>query len=159
MQKLSGFELATRLSFFLWCKIPDDDLLALARSGRLESPAVLSRQVERMLAHPRSDTLVDDFAMQWLKLHELEQAQPDPKIYPEFDAGLRVAFEEETRLFLRSVLREDVSIMDLIGADYTFRNGRLAKHYGISDVSGPGFRRVSLRHTASAAVFLGRVAS
>jgi len=156
VQKLSGFELATRLSFFLWRTIPDDDLLALARIGRLESPAVLSRQVERMLADPRSDTLVDDFAMQWLKLHELEQAQPDPKIYPEFDAGLRGAFEEETRLFLRSVLREDVSIMDLIGADYTFLNGRLAKHYGISNVSGPGFRRVSLTQHGERGGILGQ---
>lgn len=156
VQKLSGFELATRLSFFLWRTIPDDELLALAGSRRLDSPAVLSAQVERMLADPRGDTLVDDFATQWLKLHELEQAQPDPKIYPEFDAGLRGAFEEETRLFLRSVIREDGSIMDLIRAEYTFLNGRLAKHYGIPNVSGPGFRRVSLAQHGERGGILGQ---
>jgi len=141
---VSDFELASRLSFFLWSSIPDDQLLDVAGGGELRDPAVLDRQVLRMLADPRAGTLVDNFAAQWLGLRGLAEIQPDPKIYPEFDSALAAAFEQETSLFLRSVIRENRSVLDLLGADYAYLNERLARNYGISGVVGPGFRRVSL---------------
>lgn len=141
---LTPFELASRLSFFLWSSIPDDELLNVAASGKLVAPAVLKQQVMRMLADSRAQSMVDNFAAQWFGLRSLADAQPDETEYPEFDEGLRQAFHTESRLFIQSVIRENRSALDLIGADYTFLNERLAKLYGIPGVMGPGFRRVSL---------------
>ncbi len=141
---VSDFELASRMSFFLWNSIPDDALLDAASAGELQSPEGLEAEVRRMLADPRADTLVDNFAEQWLALRRLDELKPDAKLYPEFDPALRAAFEQETRLFLRSVVRENRSVLDLLDADYTYLNERLARHYGIPGVIGPGFRRVSL---------------
>ena len=140
---LADLELASRLSFFLWSSIPDDELLAVAEDGRLHEPAVLERQVRRMLADPRSTALVDNFASQWLQLDRLGGVQPDFEVFFEFDENLRADMEQETKLFLRSQLREDRSLMDLLTADYTFVNARLARHYGISGVYGERFRRVT----------------
>jgi hypothetical protein len=143
-QKVSDWELASRLSFFLWSSIPDDELLDAARSGNLRQTQVFERQVRRMLADRRAAAMVDNFATQWLGLRSLGELKPDAKVYPEFDSSLAADFEEETRLFIRSVIRENRSILDLIGADYTYLNERLAQNYGIPDVIGPGFRRVSV---------------
>jgi hypothetical protein len=137
-------ELASRLSFFLWSSIPDDELLSLAEQGRLEDPAVLEQQVRRMLSDPRSKSLTDNFAGQWLSLRNLAQFSPDPDEFPDFDEELRVAFREETRLFFESIISEDRSILDLLQADYTFLNARLARHYGVQGISGSHFRRVAL---------------
>ncbi len=136
--------LASRLSFFLWSSIPDDALLALAVEGRLSDPEVLSGQVERMLADARSNALVENFAGQWLFLRNLQSVSPDSKLFPNFDDNLRQAFRTETELFFESVIREDRSILDLLTAEYTFVNERLARHYGIDDVYGSHFRRVTL---------------
>ncbi|ODT89647.1 MAG: hypothetical protein ABS78_02170 [Phenylobacterium sp. SCN 70-31] len=142
--RISDFELASRLSFFLWSTIPDDRLLDLASRGRLKQPAVLQAEVRRMLADPKADALVNNFAAQWLALGELANIQPDAKAYPEFDPGLREAFAEETRLFLRSVIRENRSVLDVINGEYTYINERLAGIYGLPGVKGSGFRRVQL---------------
>ncbi len=139
---VSDVELASRLSFFLWSSIPDDELLALAGRGRLRNAAVLEQQVRRMLADPRSRALVDNFAGQWLQLRNLRSAFPDSREYPDFDAQLRLAFQRETELFVESIMREDRSILELLTADYTFVNARLARHYGIPNVQGDHFRRV-----------------
>jgi len=144
---LSDLELASRLSFFLWSSIPDDTLLDLAAAGRLSSPDVLQRQVKRMLADSRSSALVKNLTGQWLYLRNLETVLPDEELFPDFDDNLRQAFQTETELFFDSILREDRSALDLIGADYTFLNERLARHYGISNVTGSHFRRVSLAGT------------
>ena len=136
--------LASRLSFFLWSSIPDDALLALAVEGRLSDPEVLSGQVERMLADARSNALVENFAGQWLFLRNLQSVSPDSKLFPNFDDNLRQAFRTETELFFESVIREDRSILDLLTAEYTFVNERLARHYEIDDVYGSHFRRVTL---------------
>ena len=136
--------LASRLSFFLWSSIPDDALLALAVEGRLSDPEVLSVQVERMLADARSNALVENFAGQWLFLRNLQSVSPDSKLFPNFDDNLRQAFRTETELFFESVIREDRSILDLLTAEYTFVNERLARHYEIDDVYGSHFRRVTL---------------
>ncbi len=141
---LGDLELASRLSFFLWSSIPDDELLAVAEEGRLHEPAVLEHQVRRMLADDRSTALVDDFASQWLRLDRLGGVQPDFEVFFEFDENLRADMEQETKLFLRSQLREDRSLMELLTADYTFVNARLARHYGIEGVYGERFRRVAL---------------
>jgi hypothetical protein len=141
---VSPFELASRLSFFLWNSIPDDALLDAASKGTLRDKAVLEREVRRMLADPRATTLASNFAEQWLGLRGLSSVVPDGQIFPEFDASIRMAFETETRLFLRSLIRENRSVLDLIRADYTYLNERLAKLYGIDGVMGPSFRRVSL---------------
>ena len=141
---VSDVELASRLSFFLWSSIPDNELLDLASAGRLRTPAVLDRQVRRMLADPRSSALVANFAGQWLQLRNLRGAFPDSREYPNFDAQLRTAFQRETELFVESILREDRSVIDLLTADYTFVNGRLARHYGIPNIQGNEFRRVSV---------------
>lgn len=140
--RISDVELASRLSFFLWSSIPDDELLDLAVRGRLSQPAVLEAQVRRMLADRRSATLVTNFAAQWLYLRNLDSASPDPRLFPDFDDNLRQAFRRETELFVESVMREDRSVVDLLGAKYTFLNERLAKHYGIEKVYGSRFRRV-----------------
>ena len=140
---ISDLELASRLSFFLWSSIPDDELLDAAAAGRLREPAVLERQVRRMLADARAQALVDGFAMQWLGLRRLQSVVPAPDLFPEFDDNLREAFEQETRLFVRNQLREDRSVLDLLRADYTYVNERLARHYGIPNVYGSRFRKVT----------------
>jgi Protein of unknown function (DUF1592)/Protein of unknown function (DUF1588)/Protein of unknown function (DUF1585)/Protein of unknown function (DUF1587)/Protein of unknown function (DUF1595)/Planctomycete cytochrome C len=136
--------LASRLSFFLWSSIPDDELLDAAARGRLKDPDALERQVRRMLADPRSDALVDNFFAQWLSLRSMKGFQPNPNLFPEFDENLREAFETETNLFLTHQLRQDASVLDLLGADYTFLNERLAQHYGIPNIIGSRFRKVTL---------------
>lgn len=140
---VSGIELATRLSLFLWSSIPDDELLEAAAGGKLANAKAMEQQVRRMLADARSQSLVNNFAEQWLYLRNLESARPDMRAFPDFDDNLRQAFRQETELFFESVLREDRSILDLIRANYTFLNERLAKHYGIPNVYGSRFRRVT----------------
>ena len=142
--RISDLELASRLSFFLWSSIPDDELLKTAEAGRLSEPGMLERQVRRMLADSRSGSLVNHFAGQWLYLRNLDSATPDLRLFPDFDDNLRQAFRQETELFFESVLREDRSVRDLLKADYTYLNERLAKHYGIPNVYGSRFRRVAL---------------
>ncbi len=141
--RISDVELASRLSFFLWSTIPDDELLGLAERGGLKDPAVVERQVRRMLDDPRADALVSNFAGQWLHLRNVETVTPDPVILP-FDESLRQSFLTETALFVSSIFREDRSLLDLLSADYTFVNQRLAEHYGIPRVYGSQFRRVML---------------
>jgi hypothetical protein len=141
--RVSDLELASRLSFFLWSSIPDQELLDLAERGRLKNPTVLHQQVRRMLADPRSDSLVANFAGQWLHLRNVEATKPDPFIFP-FDEFLRQAFLKETELFVASIFREDRSLLDLLTADYTFVNERLAEHYGIPKIYGSQFRRVAI---------------
>jgi mono/diheme cytochrome c family protein len=141
--RISDLELASRLSFFLWSSIPDDELLDVAARGKLKDPAVLEQQVRRMIADSRSKALVDNFAGQWLYLRNMPGVQPDLEAFPEFDENLRAAFEQETELFLESNLREDRSIINLLNADYTFVNERLARFYGIPNVYGSQFRRVT----------------
>jgi hypothetical protein len=142
--RISDLELASRLSFFLWSSVPDDELLDLAAAGTLHTPVVLERQVRRMLADTRSRALVDNFAAQWLHLRNLDAITPDMRLFPDFDDNLRQAFRQETSLFFDSVLREDRSVLDLLRARYTFVNERLAKHYGIPHVYGSRFRRIDL---------------
>jgi mono/diheme cytochrome c family protein len=139
--RISDLELASRLSFFLWSSIPDDELLRVAASGRLDDPAVLEQQTRRMLADPRSSAMIDNLAGQWLMLRQLDDVAPGTR---EFDGGLRYAFHRETELLFETIAREDRSILDLIDADYTFVDERLARHYGIPNVRGSRFRRVSL---------------
>jgi hypothetical protein len=142
--RLSDTALASRLSFFLWSSMPDDALLDLAERGTLSEPAVLEQQVRRMLADPRSETLVTNFAEQWLYLRNLRAANPDVRLFPDFDDNMRQAFRRETELFFESVKNEDRSVVDLLRANYTFVNERLARHYGIPHVYGSHFRRVEL---------------
>jgi hypothetical protein len=142
--RISDLELASRLSFFLWSSIPDDELLNLATAGKLKDPAVLEQQTRRMLADDRSHVLVSNFAEQWLHLRNLDAATPDMRIFPDFDDNLRQAFRKETQLFVASILNEDRSVLDLLRAKYTFVNERLAKHYGIPNVYGSRFRRIAL---------------
>ncbi len=142
--RISELELASRLSFFLWSSLPDDELREAALRGDLATRNGLDRQVRRMLLDPRSQSLVDNFASQWLHLRNLASVRPDMRRFPDFDDNLRQAFRTETELLLRSVVQEDRSILDLLKADYTFVNERLAKHYGISNVYGSRFRRVDL---------------
>ncbi|MGE3509967.1 MAG: DUF1592 domain-containing protein, partial [Vicinamibacterales bacterium] len=142
--RISDLELASRLSFFLWSSIPDEPLLALAERGTLHEPAVLEREVARMLRDPRADALVSNFGGQWLYLRNMRSILPDPEGFPDFDDNLREAFYRETELFLQSQIRDDRSVLDLITADYTFVNERLARHYGIPNVYGSSFRRVPL---------------
>ena len=141
--RVSDIELASRLSFFLWSSIPDDTLLDLAERGQLSTPAVLSREVRRMLDDPRADAFITNFAGQWLFLRNLDAAVPVQSIFPDFDDGLRQSFRRETELFFDSIVREDRSAFDLLRANYTFLNERLAKHYGIPNVKGSYFRRVT----------------
>jgi cytochrome c5 len=142
--RISDLALASRLAFFLWSSIPDDELIGLAAQGRLKDPAVLERQVRRMLEDPRSDALIAHFTGQWLSVRSLKTSEPVVNLFPDFDDNLRNAFQRETELFFASIVREDRSVLDLLTADYTFVNERLAKHYGISNVYGPQFRRVML---------------
>jgi hypothetical protein len=141
--RINDIDLASRLSFFLWSSIPDDELLDVAERGTLDSPAVLEQQVRRMLRDARSSALIDNFAGQWLTLGKLAGVVPDVDAYPEFDENLRDAFRQETRLFVGSQLREDRSVGELLTADYTYVNERLARHYQIPDVYGSHFRRVT----------------
>jgi hypothetical protein len=141
--RLSDVELASRLSFFLWSSIPDDQLLDLAVKGRLKDPTVLAQQVKRMLADPRSATLASNFGAQWLYLRDIDSKNPSPRVFPGFDLSLIPDFHRETELFLESVLREDRGVLELLTANYTFLNERLADHYGIPGVFGSDFRRVT----------------
>ena len=141
---ISDVELASRLSFFLWSSIPDEELLGIAQRGELHRPKVLESQVRRMLADPRSSSLVENFAAQWLHLRNLESFTPDLRLFPDFDDNLREAFRRETELHFEALLREDRTVLDLIKTDHTFLNERLAKHYGIPNVYGSRFRRVAL---------------
>jgi hypothetical protein len=144
-QRLSDLEVASRLSFFLWSSIPDERLLSLAERGQLTNPATLEKEVRRMLADPRAtDALVDDFAAQWLNLRRVEEVVVDPDRYPNYDESLLQAFKKETELFIADNLHEDRSVTDLLNANYTFVNERLARHYGIPGVYGSRFRRVTL---------------
>ena len=143
--RLSDVELASRLSFFLWSSVPDERLLDRAESEQLADPRILEQEVQRMLADPRSeDAIVHDFATQWLNLRRVEEVKVDPIDYPQYDANLLRALQRETEMFVASTLREDRSVLDLIGADYTYLNERLARHYGIPGVYGSQFRRVTL---------------
>jgi hypothetical protein len=142
--RLGDLELASRLSFFLWSSIPDDELLTLAEQGKLKDPATLDGQVRRMLADPKSQALVDNFAGQWLQLRNVRNVQPNSDLFPDFDDNLRQGLKRETELFFESVMREDRPVLDLMTADYTFLNERVAKHYGIRGVYGSRFRRVTL---------------
>jgi mono/diheme cytochrome c family protein len=143
--RLSDLELASRLSFFLWSSIPDDTLLSLAEKNKLSDPAILEQQVKRMLADPRAvGALVDDFAAQWLNLRRVAEVVVDPERYPNYDLTLMDAFKRETELFVGSTLHDDRSVLELLSADYTFLNEKLARHYGISGIYGSRFRRVTL---------------
>lgn len=144
MHPVSDLELASRLSFFLWSSIPDDQLITVASQGKLKDPVVLEQQVKRMLADDRSEALVKNFAGQWLLLRNLPNVQPDPNEFPNFDDNLRQAFRRETEMFFASIMREDRNVLDLLNADYTFVNERLAKHYGIPGIYGSQFRRVKV---------------
>ena len=146
--ELTDLELASRLSFFLWGQGPDDELLELAAANELRSPGVLKAQVMRMLAAPQAETLVTIFAFDWLNLDDLYEVQPDRQLFAEFNPELRADIETEIDLFLRSVLLEDRNVQELLSADYTFLNERLAKHYGIDSVRGPQFRPVTLENDA-----------
>ncbi len=141
---ISDLELASRLSFFLWSSIPDGELLGLAERGELRRPRVLDQQVARMLADPRARALVDNFGGQWLYLRNMELVSPDPYAFPAFDGNLRVAMTREMELFLESQIREDHSVLELMTSDQTFVNQRLAEHYGIPNILGNHFRRITL---------------
>jgi hypothetical protein len=142
--QITDLELASRLSFFLWSSIPDEELLNLASEDQLSEPQVLQQQVRRMLDDPRSIALVKNFAQQWLYLRNLPSTSPDGIFYPNWDDELRMGFHRETELLFESILREDHSIIDLLDADYTFVNERLARHYGMPNIYGAHFRRVEL---------------
>ena len=143
LHRVSDLELASRLSFFLWSSIPDSELLDVASAGKLKDPMVLDQQVRRMLADDRSESLVTNFAEQWLYLRDIEAKQPDALLFPDFDENLRRSFRKETDLFLDSILRSNHSVLDLLTANYTFVNDRLAKHYGIPNIEGSYYRRVT----------------
>ena len=142
--RISDVALASRLSFFLWSSIPDEELLAAAERGELHRPKSLEKQVRRMLADPRAGSLVENFAAQWLYLRNLDSFTPDLRLFPDFDDNLREAFRRETELHFEALLKEDRNVLDLLKADHTFLNERLAKHYGIPNVYGSQFRRVAL---------------
>jgi hypothetical protein len=153
--RLPDLELASRLSFFLWSSIPDDELLDLAIRKKLGEPGVLAQQGRRMVADPRSSALVENFVGQWLYLRNIAGVKPDEREYPEFDETLRRAFLRETELFVESTIREDRSVIELLTSNYTFVNERLARHYGIPDISGERFRRVALDADAGRGGLLG----
>jgi hypothetical protein len=146
--RIGDFELASRLSFFLWSTIPDDELLHVASEGKLKNPDLFERQVRRMLADPKSQALVSNFAGQWLQLRNLRNVQPNSDLFPDFDDNLRQSFRRETELLFESVVQEDRGVLDLLTADYTFVNERLARHYGIPDIYGSRFRRVAVTEDA-----------
>jgi mono/diheme cytochrome c family protein len=142
--RVNDIGLASRLSFFLWSSIPDDELIDLAAQGRLSRPEVLDRQIRRMLADPKSQALIVNFTGQWLNVRALKTSEPVVNVFPDFDDNLRNAFQRETELFFDSIVHEDHSVLDLLTADYTFVNERLAKHYGLRNIYGDQFRRVTL---------------
>ncbi len=142
--RIDDFDLASRLSFFLWSSVPDDELLSAAERGELHQPKVLEKQVRRMLADDRASSLVSNFAAQWLHLRNLDSFTPDLRLFPDFDDNLRESFRRETELHFEEVLRLDRNVLDLLNTDHTFLNERLAKHYGIPHVYGSRFRRVAL---------------
>jgi len=144
VQPISQHELASRLSYFLWSSMPDDELLQLADQRKLRRPEVLAAQVQRMLKDPKSEALVENFAGQWLELRRLESVKPDRDRFPEFDEYFRMSIHRETELFFDHIIRQDRSLLDFIDADYTFLNERLARFYKVPGVSGPEFRKVSL---------------
>jgi hypothetical protein len=154
--RISDLELASRLAFFIWSSIPDDELLDAAIAGRLKNPATLEQQVRRLLADSRSESMVTNFAAQWLYLRDIDAKQPDEILFPNWDETLRDAFQRETELFLASILRENRSVLELLTANYTFLNERLAKHYGIPNVSGSLFRRVILPEGSQRGGLLGQ---
>ena len=143
--RVSDLDLASRLAFFLWSRGPDEELLQLGEAGKLHEPAVLEAQVKRMLGNERSRSLVTNFAFQWLVVDKADEIMPDQGAFPEFDASLRGAMKKEMELFVDSVLRSDQSVVNLLTADYTFVNERLALHYGLTDVRGNEFRRIVWR--------------
>ncbi len=149
---ISEFELASRLSYFLWSSMPDDELLSLAARGKLRDPEVLDQQLLRMLADPRAEALVDNFASQWLTLSNIVEAMPDPKLFPEFTPELRADLVAETKMFVREIFRNNGSLLDFLDADYTFANERLARHYGLGGVTGDALQRVSLPQDQRAGV-------
>ena len=142
--RVTDLELASRLSYFLWSSLPDEELLTIATQGKLRTPAVLDQQIRRMLADPKSKALIENFTGQWLNVRGMAAMEPVVNLFPDFDSTLREAFRKETEMFFDSVVHEDRSILDLLTADYTFVNERLAKHYGIPNVYGSQFRRVQL---------------
>jgi hypothetical protein len=142
--RLADEELASRLSFFLWGASPDAELTRLAAAGKLKAPGALASQVARMLRDPRAEALSTRFAAQWLRLQDLEKIIPDPILYPYYDTSLAADFKRESELFFASLVRDDRSILDLLTADYTYANDRVAKHYGIANVTGRAFQRVAL---------------
>jgi hypothetical protein len=142
--KLSDIELASRLSFFLWSSIPDETLLTVAEQGKLKDPKILEQQVRRMLADPKAQTLTTNFAFSWLKVRDMDALDPDPFTYPAFDGALRTAFRREMEMFVESIFGEDQSVVNLLSSNYTFVNERLAAHYGIQNIRGDQFRRVTL---------------
>ena len=146
--QVSDLDLASRLSFFLWSGIPDDELIKVAGQGKLKNPAVFDREVERMLSDPQSQALGTNFAGQWLQLRNLRNVQPNSDDFPDFDDNLRQSFRRETELLFKSIITEDRSVLDLLNADYTFVNERLARHYGIPDIYGSRFRRVTITDDA-----------
>src|SRR5690606_26165786 len=139
IRTLNDFELATRLSYFLWSSMPDEELFTLARLGTLRQDDNLQKQVRRMLADEKSQALVENFAGQWLQLRNLSIAAPDKARYPGFDESLRRAMRQETELFFAAIVREDRSVLDFINADFSYINERLATHYGIADIKGEEF--------------------
>jgi hypothetical protein len=142
--RIGDLELASRLSYFLWDAAPDPELLKLAAAGTLKSPAALEKQARRMLADPRAEALTTRFAAQWLRLQDVDQIEPDAVTFPGYTYQLAQSFKRETELLFDSIVREDRNVLDLLTADYTFVNERLARHYGIPGVAGSAFRRVSL---------------
>ena len=146
--RISDLELASRLSFFLWSSIPDDELLHAAEHGKLKEPAVFDREVRRMLNDPKAEALVTNFAGQWLQLRNVRNVQPNSDEFPDFDDNLRQSFRRETELLFESIVHEDRDVLDLLTADYTFVNERLARHYGIPDIYGSRFRRVAITNDA-----------
>jgi hypothetical protein len=144
VHEVSQYELASRISYFLWSSMPDDELMALAEAGRLRDPELLAGQIDRMLADPRASAFAENFAGQWLETRNLDIVRPDPDTFKEWDAELRDAMKRETTMFFEHVLRENRPVSDFLKADYTFLNERLARHYGIPGVTGPEMRRVTL---------------
>jgi hypothetical protein len=153
---ISDLELASRLALFLWSSLPDEELLSVAVRGQMRKPAVLEKQVERMLNDPRAEALTKNFAGQWLYLRNLEHQRPDVFLFPNFDTRLRQAMKSETELFFASIVRENRSVLDFISADYSFLNERLAEHYGIEGIKGPALRKVSLDSASRRGGLLGQ---